>query len=297
MDFCNECGSRTESEWVFCRSCGNPLEAPEIEAVAAQPIVSNDSPTVELISRGWDVVDIEATALESDPVLPPDPMETNEVAIPLDLDAVEVSVDEVTVVARPEVVDVDDGEESVDSDIETEDALDASSDGWDHLRPHGHIPGVSDPSRVAAKVSQIAVLAAGFAALASAGVYVFFNIQLDRFATGDVSAGSIIDLRTVAEASILVLAALGILSLAMFVWWMIKASPRHSVGSRAAGWIALLAFLGGVALVAYFALQEKTTVADELTANSLIVIGLGLLMLAALSAIRMISRVEIRDRW
>jgi hypothetical protein len=290
MDFCNECGSKTEPEWVFCRSCGNPLEAPEIEAVAAQPIVTNNSPTVELISRGWDVVDIEATALEPDPVLPPDPIESNEVAVPLDPDAVEVSVDEVTVVARPEATEADET-------VEKEDAADAPSDRWDHLRPHGHIPGVSDPSRVPAKVSQIAVLVAGFAALASAGLHLVLNIQLDRFTAGDVSAGAIADLRTVAEASTLVLAALSILSLAMFVWWMIKALPRHSLGSRAAGWVALLALLGGVALVTYFTLQEKTTVADELTANSLVVIGLGLLMLAALSAIRMISRVEIRDRW
>ena len=50
-------------------------------------------------------------------------------------------------------------------------------------------------------------------------------------------------------------------------------------------------------LIGYLVLLEKVTVADELTANSLIVIGLGLLMLASLATIRTISRVEIRDRW
>ena len=313
MDFCNECGKTTEPEWIFCRSCGNPLDSPEVEAVAVQPIASTNTPKVELISRGWDVVDVDATetdsgAREADlgPELPTDLLESNEVAQPLDTDAVEISVDEVTIVARPEEAVPADGDEGEERDedevaerdeVEAEAAIDPSSDRWDHLRPHGQIPGVSDPSRLPAKTSQVAVLITAFSALVSAVLYLFLNTQLDRFADGDISAGAVRDIRAVAEASVLVMAGLAIISLIMFAWWMIKVRRTHPLQFGPAGWIALPAWLGGVALIGYFALQEKTTVADELTANSLIVIGLGLLMLASLAAIRTISRVEIRDRW
>jgi hypothetical protein len=299
MDFCNECGSKTDPEWVFCRSCGNALDSPQIEAVAAQPIATTNSPKVELISRGWDVVDIEATGEESGPNLPTDPTETDEIVMPLDPDTVEVSVDAVTVVARPEEAREPDVDQEQASEV-AGDAVDTGAtagDRWDHLRPHGQIPGVSDPSRIPARISQIAVLMTAFAALVSAALYLFLNIQLDRFASGNISGGSVRDIRMVAEASLLVLAGLAIISLLMFAWWTIKARSSHPLRFGPAGWIALPAWLGGVTMVGYFTWLDKTTVADELTANSLIILGLGLLMLASLAAIRTISRVEIRDRW
>ena len=298
MDFCNECGSKTDPEWVFCRACGSSLDASDVEAVAAQPIATGNSPKVELISRGWDVVDIEPAGEEAAPPLPIDPMETDEVVLPLDPDAVEISVDDVTVVARPAETEEPEADEEATSDPvgDTAVARDAS-DRWDHLRPHGVIPGISDPSRVPAKVSQMAVLSTALAALVSAVLYLFLNIQLDRFAAGNVSGGAVRDVRTVAEGSLLVVAGLGIVSLITFVWWTIKARPHHPLQFGLAGWIALPAWLGGAALVGFSALLEKATVADELTANSLIVIGLGLLMLAGLATIRSISRIVIRDRW
>ena len=227
MDFCNECGNTTEPEWVFCRSCGNSLESSEIESVAAQPIATSNSPKVELISRGWDVVDVEVAADESSSTLPTDPLQTNEIVMPLDPDAVEISVDEVTVVARPE-------EAAPPEAAESDSAPDASSDRWDHLRPHGQIPGVSDPSKVPAKASQIAVLTTAFGALVSAVLYLFLNIQLDDYAAGEISEGAVRDVRAVAEASLLVLAGLAIVAGGMALG-ALAARPDVLIEERRAG--------------------------------------------------------------
>lgn len=326
MDFCNKCGSKTGPDWVFCRSCGNPLDSPEIEAVTVQPIASANTPKVELISRGWDIVDVEETEAESGSELPTDPLGSDEIVTPVDPDAVEISVDEVTVVARAkelapadegagdvegepaievepavegagEVEPAVEGEPAIEPAMGVEPAVEPPSDRWDHLRPHGKIPGINDPSRLPAKISQIAVLITAFSALVSAVLYLLLNIQLERFAAGDTSEEAVRDVRAVAEAGLLVLAGLAILSLIMLAWWMIKAHARNRLRPGLAGLIAVPALLGGSALVGYFALREKSTVADALTANSLIIVGLGLLMLASLAAIRTISRVEIRDRW
>jgi hypothetical protein len=287
MDFCNECGSKTDPDWVFCRSCGNPLDSPEIEAVAAQPTSSGNSPKVELISRGWDVVDIDATEEDWNSGFPVDLLETDEVVTPLDPDAVEISVDDVTVVAR--------SEEAVPGDEDENDAaIESLGDRWDHLRPHANIPSVTEPSRLPARISQIMVLVAALSALVAAALYFVLNIRLEQFAAGNISEVAVGDARTVAEASLLVMAALVAVSLSIFVWWMIETRPLKP---GPAGLIALPAWLGGGVLIGYFAFLEKDTIADALTANSLIVIGLGLVMLASLAAVRMISRVGTRHRW
>ena len=59
MDFCSNCGSSTDPDWVFCRSCGAGLDGPGDDPEAARPMTQATKPKVELISRGWDVVDVE----------------------------------------------------------------------------------------------------------------------------------------------------------------------------------------------------------------------------------------------
>ncbi len=313
MDFCNKCGSETDPDWVFCRSCGNSFD--DREAAATSSPQSTPVPTVpkvELISRGWDVVDVDPVDVDPvgvDPVgvdavdieavdiqavdidtatAPADPLEDDDLATPLVPGTVEISVDDVTVVEHP----LEDTEEEPPAAA----APTVPTDRWDHLRPHGQIPGVREPSRTAARVGQIFALIAAVAALVSSVLYLVLNIQLERYADGTVSEQAVSDIRNTAEASLLVLAGLAAVALLSLGWWMVKAFPSARFRPGPAGMITLPAFFGGTALVAFFALQESSTVADDLTANSLVVLGLGLIMVAGLSAVRTVGRIEGRVR-
>lgn len=299
MDFCNKCGSETDPDWVFCRSCGNSFDDRETAATSSpQSTPAPTVPKVELISRGWDVVDVDTVDIEAVDIqavdidtatAPADPLEDDDLAAPLVPGTVEISVDDVTVVERPL-------EEDTEEEPPTATAPTVPPDRWDHLRPHGQIPGVSEPSRTAARVGQIFALIAAVAALVSSVLYLVLNVQLERYADGTVSEQAISDIRTTAEASLLVLAGLAAVALLSLGWWMVKAYPSARFRPGPAGMIALPAFFGGTALVAYFALQESSTVANDLTANSLVVLGLGLIMVAGLSAVRTVGRIEGRVR-
>ncbi len=277
MDFCNECGSTTDPDWVFCRACGNSLDNAEV-ANTVQSAVGGDTPKVELISRGWDVVDVDAVEV------PADPLQDDTVATPLPPGAIEVTIDDVTVVEAPAA------EEEPAED-------DRTTDSWDHLRPHGQIPGIDEPTRIPARVGQIMLLLAALGALVSTVLYFFLNIQLDAFAKGEVTDRAVADVRSVAEASLIVLGGLAALALIALVWWMAKAFRRSSFRPGTGGIVALLGTIGGSALVAFYATQQADTVAEGLTANSLVIIGLGLLMMAALATVRTLLRIEHKDRW
>lgn len=293
MDFCNKCGKGIEADWVFCRSCGYSLGDRELDAISARqgtPVAA--APKVELISRGWDVVDVEAIDVDTVDVDMIHPLDDDVVA-PLAPGTIEITIDDLTVIEH--------SEEEAENDSEEEIAVGAvppvARDAWDHLRPHGQMPATSEPSRIRARVGQALVMVAAFAALVSSALYLVLNVQLERFAEGEVSAGTVIDFRHIAEVSLLVLAGLSAIALMSLVWWMLETVPLSRFGPGPAGMVALPAFLGGTALVAIFALEDSATVADSLTANSLVVLGLGLLMVSGLATIRIVRRVEIGTRW
>lgn len=304
MDFCNKCGSQTDTDWVFCRSCGNSLDSRDIEAATApQAIPNQTAPKVELISRGWDIVDVDTVDL------PADPLQENDVVAPLAPGTIEISIDDVTVIERSteEEVEVDGAaaattetitpeEQPVsDTPVEVPSPVDPA-DAWDHLRPHGQMPDVAEPARIPAQVSQILVLVAALAALVSSVIFLFANIELDRFASGKTSAGTATNIQSLAEMSLVALAVLGVIALAGVGWWMIKAFPVRGFRPGPAEFVALAALLGGTAMVLALAMSEPETVAGALTANSLVVLGLGLLMAAGLAAVRTISRIDGRGR-
>ena len=103
MDFCNKCGSKTDPDWVFCRSCGNSLDdgGPAAgESAQSTPIPT--VPKVELISRGWDVVDVETVEIKAIDVttadVPGDPLTDDDVVPAMAPGSVEISLDDVTIV-------------------------------------------------------------------------------------------------------------------------------------------------------------------------------------------------------
>ena len=281
MDFCFNCFTKTDPDWVFCRSCGSALEESNGEDLAAPIPQSGAAPKVELISRGWDeVVDtVEA---------PADPLEDDDVSPgPLPPGAVEISVDDITIVAADADEDDDEPAQAAEPPVHV--------DPWDHLRPHGELPPLQRRVSLAGRVGQTMVLITALAALAAAGLHFFLNTRLDAFGNGRVSAQAVDDVELVADMSLLVVAGLAILAAMALGWWMIKAFSTSDFRPGKAGIVALLAFVAGVAVVATSFAVKKETVTEAIAANSLIVLGLGLLMTACLATVRTVDRIDRKE--
>ncbi len=273
MDFCYTCGSKTDPDWVFCRSCGNGLEETD-GTVASVPVIvpsDSDAPKVELISRGWsDVVDIDTVEY------PTELADDNDIAVPLPAGGIEITVDSITVVEEVAAEPV-------------------ATDPWDHLRPHGELPPLQDRTTTAARVSQIALLLVAFGALAAAALRFYLNTKIDAFGNGNATARSVDDVRLVANVGLLVFAGLAAVAIAILVWWFVTVRPNANFQPGPAGVAALVGTITGIALVATFYFIEQATVAEALAANSLIVLGLGLLIAACLAAVRTVGRIDLRE--
>ncbi len=291
MDFCNDCGSKTDPEWVFCRSCGSTLERSATETAEQAVVAGPDAPKVELISRGWDVVEVDTVDL------PGDPLADDEVQVPLPPGAVEVTVDEVTVVATP-AAEPDEAEAEPDEgafEPEPEEPA-LETDSWDHLRPHGSIPGVTEPTTAPARIGQVGVLLVALGAVAAAALHFYLNTRLDGFRQGRISAGAVDNARLAADISLLVVAGLAVVAALILLWWVIKARGHASFRPGGIETLALTAGLGGAVLIGVFVYLDQDSINGEIAANSLVILGLGLLMLAASAVVRSVQRIEFRDR-
>ena len=275
MDSCFSCGSKTEPDWVFCRSCGNGLDETEGLVAAVPDSTASGSPKVELISRGWeDVVDIETVGL------PTEPLDADDITFPVPAGGIEVTVDNITVVEEPaEAVPV---------------AAPAAADPWDHLRPHGEIPPIQNRPGASARTSQTALAVVAVSALVAAGLRFYLNTRIDAFGKGLATAQELDDITLVADVALLVMAALAIIAVGMLLWWFAKARATSIFQPVPADWLALAGVVAGIGLVTIFVLLERQTVAEDLAANSLIVLGLGLLVASCLATIRTVSRIDIR---
>lgn len=278
MDFCFNCGAKIDPDWVFCRSCGSGLDAPEPEPAAPPIVTTPAAPKVELISRGWDVVDVEPV------VHPTDPLESNVTDVPLPPGAIEISVDSVTVVETP-----------ADAPVTPADDPALLTDRWDHLRPHAYIPGAAAPAKIPARASQVSVLLVAVASLVAATLRFYLNTRLDAFGDGTVSAQALSNAKTIADVSLLVVPGLIVVALGTIVWWMLKSQKRSSLRPGSAVSLVLAGAIGGVALVAVLYFLETKTVADAIAANTLMILGLGIVMMSCLGTVRTIGRIELED--
>ena len=286
MDFCSDCGQTTEPDWVFCRSCGYALDTPDIENATTAATTSAGPPKVELISRGWDAIDVDEVELPSDPLLD-EPTPT-----PLPPGTIEVSVDDITVVEQDEEAD----ESAVAADEATPpDPADDDKDRWDHLRPHGQIPGVTEPTTIPARVSRIAVLLVALGALVAGGVRFYLNAKLDAFGEGSVSARAVNDVEVVADFALIVVAAFAVLAAVSLGWWVVKAKVGARFRPGPAEFISLASGVAGVALVVTFMVLDQTSVTAAIAANSLVILGLGLVVLACLALVRSVTRIEFES--
>ncbi len=291
MDFCFNCGGKTDPDWVFCRSCGSALEESEGEDLAIPIPQSGGVPKVELISRGWDEV---VDTVE----VPADPLEGDEVSPgPLPPDAIEVTVDSITVIETDVTADESDVDEEVDE--ATDGAEEAAftepvvpPDPWDHLRPHGEMPPLQRHVSLPGRVGQTLVLLTAFAALLAAAVHFYLNTRLDAFGNGEATAQAVDDVEVVADMTLLVVAGLTVLAALALVVWLIRSKGTRDLRPGKAGIVALLSFVAGIAVVTVSFIVKKETVTEAIAANSLIVLGLGLLMTACLATVRTIEHID-----
>ena len=288
MESCFNCGKAIDPDWVFCRACGSDLvgdlaadvDGDEVAAAAA----GTTSPKVELISRGWDEV-IETVEA------PADPFDDDAISSgPLPAGAVEVTVDDITVVETVEA-----GSSAEEPVEEPADEPATPADPWDHLRPHGELPPLQRYVSIPGRVGQILVLLAAIGALASAGIHFFLNIRLESFSAGNTTADRIDDIELIADWSLAgVIGLVAIAAIALAVWWLRSRSERDFRPGKA-GLVALLAFISGAAVTGASFAVKKETVNEAIAANSLIVLGLGLLMTACLAVVRTVDRIDRRE--
>jgi hypothetical protein len=279
MDFCSNCGDKTDPDWVFCRSCGGVLEDDPADGLVVPIPRSSASPKVELISRGWDVIDVETLETAADPF---DGDDT--IAEPLPAQSVEVTVDDVTVVETVEVP-LADAEEPPQP---------PSNDSWAHLRPGGEVPPLLRQVSIHARAAQFALLLAALTALVSAGLHFYHNIRLDAFGDGRIAAETLRTVEQVTQTSRYVVAGTVLVTLAALGWWVIKTRPTDFDAERA-GILALLSFLAACGIVAGSLAIDKDTTTRAIGFNTLIVLGLGLLMAACLAMVRTVERIDLNE--
>lgn len=280
MDTCYSCGDKTEPEWDSCEACGAVLEDAVSDQTIAQTAAAGSasgtaSPKVELISRGWDVVEVDPAGLPADPI-----GDDEDIAIgPLPPDAIEIAEGDIAV-------------------IHTEDPSAAASppvDAWDHLRPHGDLPPLQRRVSLPARSTQVVVTIAALAALAAAGLHFFVNTRLDAIAAGAAPAGDIEDLDSAATISLAVVAGLIVVAGAVFAWWAIRARREAPLRLGKAGLVTLVSLLAGVGLAGASVAFADTSVTEAIAANSLAVLGLGLVMMAGVIAVRTVARIDRRE--
>ena len=301
MEICSNCGATTIGE--TCHRCGHPL--PLAQDLLTLETTTTPSPKVELISRGHDIVEadaIEVAAESLDDVPPP----------PIPPGGVEVTVDEVTVVATednrveeetPDVTlpDADAEDAEFVSDAETTNEITppaatttAGGDHWDHLRPHGEMPPLARRVSVIGRVVEVFSILTAVAGLGSAGIHFYLNTRLEVWSRGRLVVENIDEIETIAEISLLVAAGLAALSLLTLLLWRVIKRPQRRAAGRT-GALAALALVSGTAVVATFYLLRRETATEAIAANALIILGLGLIVSSFLIIARLVDRLDQKE--
>ena len=134
------------------------------------------------------------------------------------------------------------------------------------------------------------------ATVGAAAVHLYANTQLDAFGSGEATAEAVSDVQRASDISLIVVAGLAVFALAAALWWFLVRDKNAKLRIGVSGIVATIALAGGAALVATFRALEEDTVAAALTANTFIILGLGLLIVAGLAGVRTISQSGHRTR-
>jgi hypothetical protein len=275
MTTCPYCRITIEPDLDTCQSCGRVV-ARQNAPGPGTGLSDGDNPQVELISRGWDVVDIDVQEPPTDPLAGDDVTRST-----LPPGSVEIAVDDISIVT--------------DTEDEPRQAP-APLDPWDHLRPKGEMPRLARRVSIPARIVETLTVVTTLAAVGAAAGHFYLNTQLEAFAEGRISEARISDIETVADISLITVAGLILATVLGWLLWRRRIRSTDDPTAGKAGTVAMLAFVAGVGVTAGSYLLRKDTVTEGIAANSLIVIGLGLVAAASLLTGRIVSTIEHRTQ-
>lgn len=287
MEICSRCGATTIGE--TCHRCGAPLQlAEQLKSYETQ---EPEAPTVELISRGHDVVEIDAVEIEGEVIdeVPPPPVPPG---------GVEVTVDDVTVITTDE----DQQEYGEQLEVQPEE-IDANitkplppargavgSDRWDHLRPHGEMPRLARRISITARVVETIAILTAVSGLGAAAIHFYLNTRLEAAGRGTLVVTNLDDLERIADISLLAVGGLSAITIMGLLLWR---ATGHSHGRPGrTGFLAWIALVAGIAVVVVFYLLRRDTVTEAIAANALIILGLGLVVSAFVVLARLVDRLD-----
>jgi hypothetical protein len=282
MTTCPNCGATTDIDLDSCQTCGralliyNPTAHPEVLPPG------DTAPQIELISRGWSVVDVDATEL------PPDLSDGVDVSSPpLPPDSIEIAVDDISVIARGE-------EDDAPQAMEQPEPASVASDPWEHLRPKGEMPRLARRVSVRARVVEtLAALTAVLAVTTGAALF-FLNTRLQAVNEGSISADSISGIERAGNVGLIAVAAAAILTTLGWLIWRHNVYVTTSMRLGRTGNIALLAGLGVAIVIGSYYLLGDESVTQEIASNTIIILGLGLVATASILTMRLVEGVEHR---
>jgi len=276
MSECITCGAEIDPGWNACRRCGRAIEFQDLSpsVTGHEPQVE---PQVELISRTWNVVEIDGVEV------PTDALEAGE-APPLSPGSIEVSVDGISITTTG-------SDENANQPLDT--GAPVATDSWSHLRPHGEMPRRARRVSVSARVVQTLATITALVTLATGIMHFYLNTRIEALSRGDASPGSITDTERLADTGLLVVGGLIVLTALALAWWRWDVRETGIRIGKASG-VAGLCLIGGAAVVIAFRALRQETITESIAANSLIVLGLGLLIAAALIIAPTVSALDRR---
>ncbi len=276
MTTCSNCGANIDPDWTSCPACGRVVGT-AADSLGASEHSPGPGPQVELISRGWSVVDLESEDTPLHDLLEED----DSSGPPLSPGSIEISVDDISFVASAET-----GPDA---------AVDGPTDSWAHLRPKGEMPALVRRVSIAARVVQTLAMITAVVTLGAGGVHFYLNTQLEASGRGEVALRTISDLQQVADIGLAVVAGTALVTILALAGWRWTVRGKGASTGKA-GAVALLACIAGGSVVGAFYTLRRDTVTESIAANSLIILGLGLVVAAALIIVPAVGRVDRRVR-
>jgi RNA polymerase subunit RPABC4/transcription elongation factor Spt4 len=303
MRFCFNCGANTQPDWTICRPCGTRLAQPSasellavcshcfnhiasswnycphcgsigsdarvvgaVENAAAAggdpaPPSTGNAPKVELISRGWDIVDV-------------DPVADDTVEVPIPAGAVEVVVDDITVVTGPDAPEPDT----------------AHPDRWDHLRPHAQHGPATVSTRLPIRIAQVLLALVAVSGIVAASFRFYLNTRVDALAAGEIGAQGLEGPEDAAALSLYVVPIAIVLTLLVVAAWFYRDRDLIPLPTGSSGRLAVGFAIAGIALAAGFHLLSPAAPSARIAANILVILGLGMIAGASVVAIRILHR-------
>ncbi len=240
------------------------------------------APQVELISRGWSVVDVDAQELASDP------LDGNDISTAsLAPGSIEIAVDNISVVTGGD-------EDAEAAGTQESQPATAASDPWEHLRPKGEMPRMARRVGVPARIVEITATLTAVMAVIAGAAFFFLNTRLQAVDEGRIALGSVSGLELATTIGLIIVAVAAATTALSWLVWRRTISGTGAIRDSRMGTVTLIGCLGtAIAAGSYFLLGDEAATV-KIASNTIIILGLGLVATAAALTIRIVSGIEHR---